>query len=88
MVNMPAVLRLRTGSRAAVSFEVPEMFRGQLWAMVEKAKTEYYQVKISRPKRPRTTGDKSQNHHINGHSSYRSSRHRRTNICQQVRAIL
>ncbi len=67
MVNMPAVLRLRTGSRAAVSFEVPEMFRGQLWAMVEKAKTEYYQVKISRPKRPRTTGDKSQNHHINGH---------------------
>ncbi len=67
MVNLPAVKELKTNSRAAVSFELPEMFRAAWWASREGNKTGYWNVKISRPKRPRTTGDKSQNHHINGH---------------------
>ena len=67
MVNLPAVQRLRTGSHAAISFELPIPYRAVFWAMVEKAKTDFWNVKISRPKCPRTVGYKSQNHHINGH---------------------
>lgn len=67
MVLLPAVKRLKTGSQAAISFELPIPFRAVFWAMVEKAPTDYWCVKISRPRKPRTTGEKSQNHHINGH---------------------
>ena len=67
MINLPAVQRLRTGSHAAISFELPIPYRAVFWAMVEKAKTDFWNVKISRPKCPRTVGYKSQNHHINGH---------------------
>ena len=66
VINMPAVKRIKTGDVSLIQFEIPEMFRGQLWAMVEKAQTDYWQVKIARPKCPRTTGDKSQNHAGNG----------------------
>jgi len=67
MINIPAAKRIKTGDVSLIQFEIPVIFQGQLWTMIGKAPTEYYQVKISRPKRPRTTGDKSQNHHINGH---------------------
>ena len=67
MINLPAVQRLRTGSRAAVSFELPIMFRDAFWAMVEKAQTDYWNVRIGRPRKPRTTGPLSQNHHFRGH---------------------
>ena len=67
MINLPATLRLSTGSSAAICFEIPIPYRTPLWAMVESAKTDYWNVKISRPKRPRTTGWKSQNHHFRGH---------------------
>ena len=67
MINLPAVQQLITGSPAAVSFELPVKYRATWEKMVENAKTNQWNVKISRPKRPRTTGWKSQNHHINGH---------------------
>jgi len=66
MVLLPAVKRLKTGSQAAISFELPILYRAVFWAMVEKSKTEYYQVKISKPRQPRTTGKDSQNHAGNG----------------------
>ena len=67
MINLPAVKELRTNSRAAISFELPEMFRAAWWAMKEKAQTDYWCLKISRPRKPRTIGYKSQNHHFRGH---------------------
>ncbi len=67
MINLPAVKELKTNSRVAISFELPEMFRAAWWAMKENDKSGYWNVKISRPKRPRTTGWKSQNHHFRGH---------------------
>ena len=67
MINLPAVKELRTNSRAAISFELPEMFRAAWFVMKERNKSGYWNIRISRPKRPRTTGEKSQNHHINGH---------------------
>jgi hypothetical protein len=67
MINLPAAQRLRTGSIAAISFEVAILYRTQLWEMIKRGKTDFWNVKISRPKRPRTIGYKSQNHHVNGH---------------------
>ena len=66
-ILIPAAYRLRTGSHAAFSFELPIPYRTAFWRMVEDSPTQYFQVKISRPKKPRTVGYKSQNHHINGH---------------------
>ena len=67
MINLPAVQRLRTGSHAAISFELPIPYRAVFWAMVEKAKTDFWNVKISRPKMPRTTGPESQCNCANGY---------------------
>ncbi len=67
MLNLPAVKELRTNSRAAISFELPEMFRAAWWAMKENDKSGYWNVRITKPKKPRTTGKKSQNTHANGH---------------------
>ncbi len=66
MIQFPATLRLRTGSNAAVSFEIPIKLRGSFWAMVEKAPTDYWNVRISRPRQPRTTGPESQSNAGNG----------------------
>ena len=66
MINLPAVKELKTNSRAAISFELPEMFRAAWWASREGNKTGYWNVRISKPKVPRTTGEKSQNHAGNG----------------------
>lgn len=67
MILIPATKALNTHSRAAICFELPEKFRPLWLAMTEKAKTDYWCLKITRPRVPRTTGEKSQNHHINGH---------------------
>ncbi len=67
MIQFPAALRLRTGSNAAVSFEIPIKLRDSFWIMVEKAQTDYWNVKIGWPRKPRTTGWLSQNHHFRGH---------------------
>ena len=60
MLLIPATERLRTGSHAAISFMVPAPYRAALWAMVEKNKTNWWCVKITRPRQPRTTGPESQ----------------------------
>lgn len=67
MLNLPAVKELRTNSRAMIAFELPSMFYPTWWAMKEKAQTDYWCLRISRPRKPRTTGYKSQNHHFRGH---------------------
>jgi len=66
MINLPAVQQLITGSPAAVSFELPAPYRATWEKMVENAKTNQWNVKISRPKMPRTTGPESQCNAGNG----------------------
>ena len=66
MLILPAVQRLKTGSRAAMSYELPDKFRSTFWTMVERAKTNFWCLKISKPKVPRTTGPKSQCNAGNG----------------------
>ena len=51
-------------------YELPQFVRDYYWKMVRQAEEKgifHDQLRISRPHKPRTTGDKSQNHHINGH---------------------
>jgi hypothetical protein len=57
-------------------FIVPENMRDAVQAISKKSVEKhghYMSVSIDTPKKPRTTGERSQNHHINGH-------------CQQIAA--
>lgn len=67
-VTIPAAKRVRTGNPALLMFELPGPFQPAVWALAERAerKGDYMQLRLSLPRRPRTTGWKSQNHHING----------------------
>ncbi len=66
-ITLPAVKR--KDAPEMIAFELPELFQDDYARMVEKgkAKGDYYQLKISLPFRRRSTGEKSQNHHFNGH---------------------
>jgi len=67
MINFPAIKRVP--SSGLIMFEPPA---GQLQSVVayfernDVKHNKYYTVKINTPRRPRSTGDKSQNHRING----------------------
>lgn len=62
----------RIEQRGVISFEVPrepelqEAIRNVLRACRDK-NNDYVAVTLARPYSPRTTGPKSQNHHLNGH---------------------
>lgn len=49
-----------------IAFHVPTDLRHRLKGEYAKL-PEYVRVKIVKPSTPRTTGDRSQSHHINGH---------------------
>jgi hypothetical protein len=72
-IVVPAAERVRTGEPGVVAFRVGDAFQEYLVHLFRyqererRAPSPYYSIKIDTPKRPRTTGDKSQNHHINGH---------------------
>ncbi|ADK81893.1 hypothetical protein [Sediminispirochaeta smaragdinae] len=72
-IVIPAAERVKTGEPGVVSFRVGEVFHEYLIHLFRYQETErkspapYYSLKIDTPKRPRTTGENSQNHHINGH---------------------
>jgi hypothetical protein len=46
---------------------VPAPNRDLVAAMLQRKKDHYYRIRIDRPRKARTTGERSQNHHINGH---------------------
>lgn len=67
---IPAAKRIKTKNRLYMVYELPQFVRDYYWKMVRQAEEKgifHDQLRISRPHKPRTTGDKSQNHHINGH---------------------
>ena len=71
MAEVTLVLK-RVFTKGLISFEVPEdetcknILISVLSAIKEKH-NDYAQVTIKTPRKPRTTGYKSQNHHLNGH---------------------
>lgn len=70
-IKMNAVYRARTGRRDRIAFDIPEAYRDHVWQMVwylEKDRGIYqYRMIMGRPRKPRTTGHRSQNHAINGY---------------------
>jgi hypothetical protein len=62
-----AVLKqVKTGTADTLSFQIPKDLRQRFADEIKKGKG-FYHVRISIPRRGRTTGEGSQNHHINGH---------------------
>ena len=63
--------RLKTGTADTVSFTIPPSRRFEYVELVKKGQPDdRYDVVISTPKRKRTTGYKSQNHHLNSHVQF------------------
>jgi len=59
--------RALTGEKDRIAFKIPDPLRHGLFIFFSNSRTNFFRVQISHPRRPRTTGEKSQNHHINGH---------------------
>ena len=61
--------RMKTGSHNSVMFSIPENAVEWYTKLVRKgvAMGDWYDVAITLPKRTRSTGEKSQSHHFNGH---------------------
>jgi len=62
----------RTYSKGHLCFEVPHdpqlrTLLADLLTICSKKDADYVSVTLRRPRKPRTTGPKSQNHHLNGH---------------------
>jgi len=72
-VVIPAAKRVPTPEAGVIAFEVGEAFHEYLVHLIRyqerdrKSPAPYYTLKIDTPRKPRTTGEKSQNHHVNGH---------------------
>jgi hypothetical protein len=64
MIQLPAV-QIRKEGRV-VSFEVPPPLDSMVSTFIAGLKG-WAGITLSRPKRPRTTGPESQNHHFNSH---------------------
>lgn len=59
-------VRVRTGNRLRFECEIPPGY-AELYEAILRKSPDRLDVTIATPSRPRTTGDKSQNHHLNGH---------------------
>ena len=71
-IILPAVERMGAGEKIVAFLVSPDQWDmlKQLFYYQEqksKAPSKYYKVRIGIPGRPRSTGWKSQNHHVNGH---------------------
>lgn len=61
--------RLKTGTVEKLMFEIPREVQPAFQKLVEKVAPtgDWYDVEVKPPRRIRSTGYKSANHHINGH---------------------
>lgn len=66
-LTLPAVERVPTGKKDIVAFRIPVEWRGDLLKLLKKSVNGYYRLTVSTVTKPRSTGYKSQSHHINGH---------------------
>lgn len=58
--------RIRTGTPAVLSIEIPGKYQATYAAIVKKNQNDYFDIEFSNPRKPRTTGPDSQNHKFNG----------------------
>ena len=69
-IIIPAAKRLETGSLAFTAYEIPVFVRDYYWYLVNELLDrgiKYHKLRVSAPFKPRSTGEKSQNHAINGY---------------------
>jgi len=69
-IIIPATKRLRYPDGIHLFYEIPQENRISyaFWMQQQDSKDIHFdKIVIRKPYKPRTTGDKSQNHHINGH---------------------
>jgi hypothetical protein len=69
MIELPAA-KVLSGNELQVTIEIPEFARSSWLSLAQSAKVQASRqmyVKLDKPRRPRTTGERSQNHHLNGH---------------------
>jgi len=67
-IVIPSAKRIKPKDHTIISFEVAdERIRSLVHYMFENEKSPFYRLTIQPPRRARTTGWKSQNHHLNGH---------------------
>ena len=67
-LELPRIQRIKTGKRLVVSFEIPANREAEYAALILKGQpSDKYDVTIATLRKKRSTGWKSQNHHLNGH---------------------
>jgi hypothetical protein len=67
-LKIARIHRIHTNSTKIASFEIPTWYQGEYADLVKKcAKDDLFDLILSPPKKIRTTGELSQNHHFNGH---------------------
>ena len=64
---IPGARRLKTGSPSRICFAVDPCYEQALRMLFSRAQDDRIRLELSLPRIPRSTGDRSQNHHINGH---------------------
>jgi hypothetical protein len=65
MIEFTAYFKKQTGF---ITFKIPEGFQGALDMLADSVKTGQLTVKITKPRKPRSTGENSQNNHAWGHA--------------------
>jgi len=65
-LRLPSLQRIKTGTPTIISFEVPRAYAKELGELFTKS-PEKMTVELSIPRKLRSTGYKSANHHLNGH---------------------
>ena len=64
MITFTAFFRVKLGY---LTIKLPEGYQGSIDLLGEKCKTGQMTFSLSKPRNPRTTGEGSQSHHLNGH---------------------
>lgn len=68
-IELRNVQRRKTGERLVVAFDIPREAEGEYAALIIKGQPlDRYDLTIANYRRRRSTGYKSQNHHLNGHA--------------------
>lgn len=65
MIDLPACYFTVTGN--ILELTIPDQFRDLVFSRLSTLKTQQVRVTLKKPGRPRTTGERSQNHAINGY---------------------
>lgn len=67
-LTVPSARRIRTGARSLMTVQIPPEYEAGYAEIIRQcSKDDMIRLEISKPKKSRTTGERSQNHHINGH---------------------